>query len=113
LSELLQEEPDPKSNVIVNESSQPSAESSVDTMSVSELVSTFQKIKTEEQKLTEQRQELSCKEKELRRKIVQEITEKQKTIKELKAEIQSLQDRCYTLTQALCADLSTNPPSSK
>jgi predicted transcriptional regulator len=112
LSKLKQEEPSLESNVISNESSQPSAELSLDTLNASELVSTFQKIKTEEQKLTEQKQELSFKEKDLRRKIMEEIAKKQKAIQELKVEIQSLQDGCYNLTQALCADLSTNLPSS-
>ena len=97
LSKLKQEEPSLESNVISNESSQPSAELSLDTLNASELVSTFQKIKTEEQKLTEQKQELSFKEKDLRRKIMEEIAKKQKAIQELKVEIQSLQDGCYIL----------------
>ena len=112
LSKLKQEEPNLESNVISNELSEPSAELPLDTLSATELISTFQKIKKEEQKLTEQRQELSSKEKDLRRKIMQEIAKKQKTIEELKVEIQSLQDGCYNLTQALCADSSADAPSS-
>jgi len=112
LSKLKQEESDLESNVIAAESSRPSAELSLDTLSASELISTFRKIKTEELELTEKKQELYSKEKELRRKIMQEIANKQKTIQELKAEIQTLQDGCYNLTQALCADLSSNDASS-
>jgi len=112
LPEAIQEEPDTESKMIVKESSQPSAEPSWDSSSAQELISILQQIKIQEKELAEQIQDLSSKEKDLRKKIIQEIAKKQKTIQELKVQIQSSQDRCYNLTQALCADFSTIDSSS-
>jgi FixJ family two-component response regulator len=108
----MQEEPDTESKMIVKESSQSSAELSWDSSSAQELISILQENKIRERELTEQIQDLSSKEKDLRKKIIQEIAKKQQTIQDLNVQIQSLQDRCYNLTQALCTDFSTSDSSS-
>jgi hypothetical protein len=112
LPEIMQEEPDTESKMIVKESSQSSAELSWDSSSAQELISILQENKIRERELTEQIQDLSSKEKDLRKKIIQEIAKKQQTIQDLNVQIQSLQDRCYNLTQALCTDFSTSDSSS-
>jgi predicted transcriptional regulator len=108
----MQGEPDTESKMEVRESSQSSAELSLDSSSAQELISILQEIKILEKELTEQIRDLSCKEKDLRKKIIQEITKKQKTMQDLKVQIQSLQEKCYNLTQALCIDCSSNDSSS-
>ena len=111
LSEVLQRDLDSESNVIATVSSQTS-EKSLESLSASELISTLQKVKAEEQKLANQISEFFSKEKDLRKKIMAEIIERQKTIQNLKAQIQTLQNGCYNLTQALCAELPADDSSS-
>ena len=108
----MQEEPAMESKMIAKESSLPTAELSWETSSAQELISVLQQVKTQEKELTQQIQDLSSKEKDLRKKIIQEIANKQKTIQDLKVQIQSLQDKCYNLTQTLCADTTSSYSSS-
>ena len=71
------------------------------TMSVSDLVTTYQKAKKEEQDLTKKKISLQMTEKNLRIKILEEIDSTTNTIKNLKAEVLSLEDRCNELSRAL------------
>lgn len=85
-------------------------ESTLENLSALELIANIQKLKADEKKLTEQKQELFSKEKNLRRSIAQEILNKEKKMQELRAEIQILQDRCYKFTQALQDDPQNTCP---
>jgi predicted transcriptional regulator len=98
-----------KSALIEEGSNEKMDESRQEELSISELISNLQRIKSEERKLIEQKQEFSSKEKELRRMIVQEILKKEKKMQELEIEIQNLQNQCYRLTQALHADIPSEP----
>ena len=112
LSEVLQEDTDSESKVMAALSSQPFPEKSLESLSATELISTLQKVKAEEQKLANQISEFFSKEKDLRKKIMAEIIKRQKAIQDLKSQIQTMQNGCYNLTQALCAELPETGESS-
>ena len=69
-----------------------------------DLVTYLQKMKTEEQALLEQKQQLVATEQNLHNKLVEEIEDKKATIANLKSEITDLQNRTKQLGEALGID---------
>jgi len=80
---------------------QPNTDEPLDSPSTSEIFSILQKMKSEEQELIEQKQDLLKKQQELRSLLIQEIDKKKKTIQELKSEVTALQKTCTEISQAL------------
>jgi len=70
-------------------------------LNVSELITTLNGIKTEEQELLREREHLQTTENELRNQAVTQIEEKKTVLKGLKSEITILQNKCNELEQAL------------
>lgn len=99
--ELLQNEQETESNKIVTISSAEKTPESPAIQTVYDLIASFQKIKQEEQNLTEQKQELMATEKDLKNRILIEIEKKKQAIQDLNTEISALQRRCNELTLAL------------
>jgi hypothetical protein len=66
-----------------------------------DLLTSLQKMKTEEQALLEQKQRLVATEQSLHNKLVKEIERKKTTIKNLKTEILDHINKCEELSQVL------------
>ena len=98
MTESLQENQESESTIAINASQRTSPSGPT---SVSELVATYQKAKKEEQDLTRKKISLQVTEKNLRSKIIEEIDDANETIKALKSEVTSLEDRCSELSRAL------------
>ena len=84
----------------------PNTDEPLDALNISQMFSFLQKMKSEEQELIEQKQDLLKKQQELRSLLIQEIDKKKKTIQELKSEVSDLQKTCKEISQAL--EISTN-----
>jgi hypothetical protein len=84
----------------------PNTDESLDALNISQMFSLFQKMKSEEQELLEQKQDLLKMERELQSLLIQEIGKKKKTIQELKSDVSDLQKTCQEISQAL--EISTN-----
>ena len=74
---------------------------SMNSIDVSELYLSYQKVKAEEQELKDRRQDLLSMEQDLRERMLKEIYNKKKTIKVLHIEIAALQNNCKEISQAL------------
>ena len=70
-----------------------------------DLLTSFQKMRTEEQELLETKQGLLETQKDLKNKLVKEMDKKKRTIEELKSEIPAIQNRCKRLGQLLGVDI--------
>jgi len=70
-------------------------------LSVPDLISTLNGIKTEEQELLREREHLQKEENELRSIAITQIDEKKRALKGLKSEVMYLQNKCNELEQAL------------
>jgi hypothetical protein len=75
------------------------------TPDILDLVESFQKVRTEEQRLLEIKQQILAKQHDLQNKIVKEIEKKKATIANLTSEIPDLQNRIKNLRQALGVDI--------
>jgi hypothetical protein len=73
----------------------------LNSLDVSELIASYQKLKTEEQELINCKQDLLEMEAGLRNKLMQEICGKKKAIEELQGEISALQNTCREIEQEL------------
>lgn len=73
----------------------------MDSVDVSELFTSYQKLKTEEQELIDQKQNLLAMQTNLREKLTQEIYRKKKAVEDLHAEISTLQNTCREIQQEL------------
>jgi hypothetical protein len=89
------------SNQLEKQSSLP-----INSLDVSELFESYQIIKTEDQSLIDNKQELLTMEHSLRNRLTQEICKKKKSIEELQVEILALQNSCKEIKQEL--SLPTN-----
>jgi predicted nucleic acid-binding Zn-ribbon protein len=99
MTESLQESQGP--SAISVETSQLTQVASSNTISIADLITTLQKVKKEEQDLTEKKQTLQTTENNLRNKIVDEIYRTNNAIESLKSEVSSLEDKCNELSRAL------------
>jgi hypothetical protein len=81
---------------------------SLNPLDVSELITSYQELKTEEQELIDCKQDLLAMEQSLRNKLMQEIGGKKKAIEELRGEISSLQNICKEIQQELDTQPTTN-----
>ena len=72
---------------------------------VLDLLASFQKMKTEEQKLLEIKKQILTKQQDLQNKLIKEIEKKKTTIANLTSEIPDLQNTCKQLGQALGAEV--------
>jgi hypothetical protein len=66
-----------------------------------DLLASFQEMRTEERELLETKEDLLAKKRDLQSKLVEEIGKKKIAIDVLKSEVQSLQDQCKEIAQAL------------
>ncbi len=96
--EEIQEESESHKIVI---SASPTEVEDASELSSSDLIATLKNIKTEEQELLRQKEQLQTTESELRNQAISEIDEKKKVLKGLKSEINFLQNKCNELEQAL------------
>ena len=83
----------------------PQFEEPTNAQDVLDLLASFQKMKTEEQKLLEIKKQILTKQQDLQSKLIKEIEKKKTTIANLTSEIPDLQNRCKQLGQALIADI--------
>ena len=97
---MLQEEQEPESNETA-QSDQTESKSSLNKVSISELIATLKRVKAEEKELLIQRKELQATESDLRNQAITEIENKKKALTGLKSEIAFLQNKCEELEQAL------------
>ncbi len=74
---------------------------STNSIDVSELYLSYQKIKTEEQELLDRKQELLSIKQDLQERLLKEITKKKKAIEALQLEISALQNTCREISQGL------------
>jgi hypothetical protein len=115
---VIQELKKQHSNFEVNQEDEtlrvPQVAKLIDTLQISEspnsindldLLTSLQKMKTEEQALLEQKQRLVATEQNLHNKLVKEIERKKTTIANLTAEITDLQNRTKQLEEALDIDI--------
>jgi seryl-tRNA synthetase len=72
---------------------------------VLDLLTSFQKMRTEERELLETKQGLLETQKDLKNKLVKEMDKKKKALEELKSEIPAIQNRCKRLGQLLGVDI--------
>jgi hypothetical protein len=86
--ELLQPPEDP------DQTEQQNSNLSRDSLDVSELFATYEKLKKEEQDVADSKQNLLAMEQSLRNRLTLEICKKKKTIEELQVEITALQNTC-------------------
>ena len=70
-----------------------------------DLLTSFQRMRTEEQELLETKQGLLETQKDLKNKLVKEMDKKKRAIDELKLEIPDIQKRCKRLGQLLGVDI--------
>ena len=89
------------------EDSPPNKEST-NTSVASDLLASFQKMRTEEQTLLETKEDLLAKERDLQSKLVEEIGKKKIAIDVLKSEVQNLEARCKEMSQALGSPSTSN-----
>ena len=80
-------------------------EESPNATDVLDLLESLEKMRTEEQRLIEIKEQILTKQHDLERKLLKEIEEKKITIANLTLEIPDLQNRCKQLGQALGADI--------
>ena len=73
----------------------------LDSLDVSELFVSYQKLKTEEQQLANCKKDLHSMEMGLRNRLIQEINNKKKAVEELKVEILTLNSTCNEIEQEL------------
>ena len=115
---VIQELKKQHSNFEVNQEDEtlraPQVAKLIDTLQISEspnsindldLLTSLQKMKTEEQALLEQKQRLVATEQNLHNKLVKEIERKKTTIANLTSEITDLQNRTKQLEEALDIDI--------
>jgi hypothetical protein len=81
---------------------------SLNPLDISELITSYQKLKTEEQELIDSKQDLLAMEQGLRNRLIQEIGGKKKAIEELQGEISALQNICKEIQQELDIQPTTN-----
>ena len=74
---------------------------SMNSLDVSELYISYQKLKTEELELLERKQELLSTEQDLRESLLTEITKKKKAIEALHLEISALENICREISEGL------------
>jgi hypothetical protein len=74
---------------------------SINSLDVSELIASYQKLKTEEQELIDCKQDLLAMEQGLRNRLMQEICIKKKAIEDLQSEVLALQNTCREIAQEL------------
>lgn len=74
---------------------------SMNSLDISELYESYQKLKTEEQKLLEHKQDLLSTEQGLRENLLTEISKKKKAIETLHLEIAALEKTCKEISQGL------------
>lgn len=86
---------------------------SMNSPDISELIKSYQELKTNEQELIDQRQSLLETEKDLRNKLEQEICKKKQVIKELQEEILTLQSICREIEQELYTKSNINEAMNK
>jgi predicted transcriptional regulator len=86
----------------------PAIEESTNTPDVSDLLASFQKMRTEEQELLETKEDLLAKERDLQSKLFKEIDRKKIAVDELKLTIQNLENRCKEMEQALGSPSAAN-----
>jgi hypothetical protein len=79
----------------------PQIEESTISPDILELLSSLQKMGTQEQELLEAKEDLLGKEQDLRSKLLKEIDKKKIAIDVLKSEVQNLENRCKEVAQAL------------
>ena len=92
---------EPKPIIIVDKEEQLETAKHADDIDTSELVASFQKIKTEEQALLEAKQQLLATNLDLRSKLVKEIDKKKLNIDSLKSQVHILETNCKVLSQAV------------
>jgi predicted transcriptional regulator len=97
---MLQEEQEPGSNE-TTQANRTEIESSLNKVSISDLISTLKNLKAEEKQLLIQRKELQATENDLRNQAIAEIDDKKKALTGLKTEIAFIQNKCEELEQAL------------
>lgn len=85
----------------LNQTKQQDSCESMNSLDVSELYESYQKIKTEEQELIDCKQDLQSMEQDLREKLSKEIGKKKKAIEALQLEISALQNTCRVISQEL------------
>jgi hypothetical protein len=83
----------------------PQVEESSDAPDVLDLLTSFQKMRREEQELLEIKQTLLERQQDLQSKLVKEIDKKKMVIDDLKSEIPAIQNRCKQLGQVLGVDI--------
>jgi hypothetical protein len=86
---------------IADKVEQPETAEQSNEIDASELVASFQKIKTEEQTLLEIKQQLLATHLDLQCKLVKEIDKKKLNINSLKSEVHILETNCKVLSQAV------------
>jgi hypothetical protein len=74
---------------------------SLNSLDVSELILSYQKLKTEEQELIESKQNLQEMEQDLRGRLIREICKKKKAVEELRDEINFIQNICKEIDKEL------------
>jgi hypothetical protein len=79
---------------------QPQTEEPQNALNISSLLTSYQRMRTEEQTLLEMKQQLSATQLDLQGKLVKEIEKKKMVIDSLKTEIQFLESQCKELAIA-------------
>ncbi len=74
---------------------------SMDSLDVSELYASYQKLVTIEQELLDRKEDLLSKEQDLRKRLISEIDTKNKKINALQIEIAVLQNKCEEISREL------------
>jgi hypothetical protein len=92
---------EPKTIAVADKAEQPETAKQSNEIDTSELVASFQKIKTEEQALLEIKQQLLATHLDLQCKLVKEIDKKKLNIDSLKSEVHILETNCQVLSQAV------------
>ena len=85
----------------VNQTKQQDHCESMNSLEVSELYVSYQKVKAEEQELIDRKQDLLSMEQDLRGRLLKEIYQKKKAIELLQLEISTLQNNCKEISQVL------------
>ncbi len=74
---------------------------SMDSLDVSELYASYQKLVTIEQELLDRKEDVLSKEQDLRKRLISEIDNKNKKINALQIEISALQNKCEEISREL------------
>jgi hypothetical protein len=85
----------------LNQIKQQDPRESMNSLDISELYESYQKLKTEEQELLERKQDLLSTEQGLRENLLTEINKKKKAIETLHLEIAVLENTCKEISQGL------------